>query len=281
MYSTQSEFDVDIELSELKQITDAVQSKYGYDFSNYAMSSFKRRVILVLKKNGIRSIEVLVQRILNDPQFFDQFILDVTVNTTEMFRDPTFFKALREQVFPILATRPEFNIWHAACSTGEEVLSTAILLKEEGLLSRAKIYATDINHIVLKKAAAARFAARNLELYKNNYQNTDPKGKLSDYYTVEDNEIQFDKNLLQNVKFKHHDLVVDNHFFKFDLILCRNVMIYFNQQLQNRVFELMHQSLFLGGFLALGNKESLIWCRIADKFETINEPEKIFKKVKL
>lgn len=281
MYGAPSEFEVDIDLGELKQITDAVQAKYGYDFSNYAMSSFKRRVILVLKKNGIKTIPILVNRIVNDPSFFDQFILDVTVNTTEMFRDPTFFKALREQVFPILNTRPEFNIWHAACSTGEEVLSTAILLKEEGLFNRAKIYATDINHVVLKKAASARFAARNLELYKNNYLSTDPKGKLSDYYTLEDNEIQFDKSLLQNVKFKHHDLVVDNHFFKFDLILCRNVMIYFNQQLQNRVFELMHSSMFLGGFLALGSKESLIWCRIADKFETINEAEKIFKKIKL
>ncbi len=281
MFSVASEYEIDVELSDLKKITDAIQQKYNYDFSNYAMSSFKRRIILVLKKNAIKSVDALVQRLLNDPAFFDQLILDITVNTTEMFRDPTFYKALRTQIIPILASRPEFNIWHAACSTGEEVISTAIVLKEEGLLSRAKIYASDINHVVLKKAAEAKFPQRNLELYRNNYNSMGGKGKFEDYYRAIDNELVFDRSLIESVKFKHHDLVVDSHFFKFDLILCRNVMIYFNQQLQNRVFELLHNSMFLGGFLALGSKESLIWCRIADKFEAINEAEKIFKKIKL
>lgn len=272
--------DQELDLAELKALAEAVLAKYGYDFSNYAQSSFKRRIMMVLKKNGLKSVPHLIERI-GEQAFFEQFLLDITVNTTEMFRDPTFFRALREQILPILATRPEFNIWHAACSTGEEVISTAILLREEGLLHRARIYATDINHVVLKRAAEARFPARNLDLFQANYAATAPKGQLSDYYKNVDSDLAFDKGLLQNVRFKHHDLATDDHFFKFDLVLCRNVMIYFNQQLQNRVFELLHTSLFLGGFLALGAKESMIWCRIADKFEAVNEAEKIYRKVKL
>jgi chemotaxis protein methyltransferase CheR len=216
-----------------------------------------------------------------NPAFFERFLMDITVNTTEMFRDPSFFRSLRQHLFPVLNTRPEFNIWHAACSTGEEVVSLAIALQEENLLHRAKIYATDINSKVLQKAASASFPLRNLELYTQNYNNSGAKGQLSDYYRIVDNEVVFDPSLLQNVKFKHHDLAVDHHFFKFDLILCRNVMIYFNQKLQSRVFELLHNSMFLNGFLALGAKESLIWCNIADKFEPFVESEKIYKKVKL
>jgi chemotaxis protein methyltransferase CheR len=281
MYSLQNEFDLEVDLEDLKKLTDAVLTKYGYDFGNYAMSSFKRRIIMVLKKNGIKTVDSLIQKLMFDASFFDQFILDITVNTTEMFRDPSFFKVLRNQVLPQLNTRPEFNIWHAACSTGEEVVSLAILLKEENMLHRAKIYATDINHAVLKKASEARYPIRNLDLFVQNYKNTDPKDELSSYYTTIDNEIVFDPALVANVKFKHHDLAVDHHFFKFDLILCRNVMIYFNQKLQNRVFELLHNSMFLHGFLCLGAKESLIWCKIADKFEAFNEAEKIYKKIKL
>lgn len=275
-----SDLDQEIDLAELKLLTEAVQARYGYDFGNYAQSSFKRRILMVLKKNGIKTVPQLVDR-LAEQAFFEQFLLDITVNTTEMFRDPSFFKALREQIVPILATRPEFNIWHAACSTGEEVISTAIVLKEEGLLHRARIYATDINYVVLKRAAEARFPARNLDLFQANYAASGAKGDLAHYYRKVDSDLAFDPKLLEHVRFKHHDLATDAHFFKFDLVLCRNVMIYFNQQLQNRVFELLHNSLFLGGFLALGAKESLIWCRIADKFEAANDAEKIYRKVKL
>lgn len=281
MLNRPDEESIHIELEELNKLTDAIFTKYGYDFSNYAISSFKRRVTMVLKKYGLKSVDKLIQRLLFEPSFFEQFILDITVNTTEMFRDPTFYKVLKSQVIPVLATKPEFNIWHAACSTGEEVVSTAILLEQEGILNKAKIYATDINHSVLQKAASAAFPYRNYELYSENYKKTELPGALDDYFTIENNLMQFDKRLIQNVKFKHHDLARDVHFYKFDLILCRNVMIYFNQELQNRVFELLHQSLFMNGFLCLGAKESLIWCKIADKFETVNYHEKIFRKVKL
>ncbi|MCS6904374.1 MAG: protein-glutamate O-methyltransferase CheR [Bacteroidia bacterium] len=279
--SSINENDIEVELEELNQLSQAILTKYGYDFTNYAQSSFKRRIIMVLKKNSIKSVGLLIQKIVQDPKFFEQFVTDITVNTTELFRDPSFFRVVREELLPILSNRPEFNIWHAACSTGEEVISMAILLKEEGLWEKAKIYATDINTAVLKKAAEARYPLRNWELFKQNYSNTNPKGKLEDYCEIKDNEIQFDKDLIKNVRFKQHDLAVDQHFFKFDFILCRNVMIYFNQKLQNRVFELLHNSLFLGGYLALGAKESLIWCKIADKFAAFNENEKIYKKIKL
>jgi chemotaxis protein methyltransferase CheR len=281
MYSPASEPDIDIALQDLEKLTEAILTKYGYDFTNYAMSSFKRRVTMVLKKNGLSSVDQLLQKLLYDAAFFDQFVLDVTVNTTEMFRDPSFWRVLRHQILPILNTRPEFNIWHAAASTGEEVVSMAMMLREEGMLDRAKIYATDINHVVLKKAQRLVYPGRNKDLSEQNYAQTDPKGKLEDYYSMVDGEMVFDPSLIANVKFKHHDLAIDHHFFKFDLILCRNVMIYFNQKLQNRVFELLHNSLFLGGFLALGAKESLIWCKIADKFESVNDSEKIYKKIKL
>jgi chemotaxis protein methyltransferase CheR len=281
IFNNSNENDMEIELEELNELSDAILTKYGFDFTNYAQSSFKRRVLMALKKNGIKNVASLIHKIIQDRLFFEQFVTDITVNTTELFRDPTFFQVLREQVLPILNTRPEFNIWHAACSSGEEVISMAILLKEEGMLDRAKIYATDINTTVLKKAAEAKYPVRNWDLYKQNYLNTNPKSALENYCEIQDNEIQFNKELIQNVKFKQHDLAVDHHFFKFDLILCRNVMIYFNQKLQNRVFELLHASLFLGGFLALGAKESLIWCKIADKFAPFNENEKIFKKIKL
>lgn len=271
---------IQIELEEITKLTDAIFTKYGYDFSNYAISSFKRRILMVLKKYGLKSVDKLIQKILFDPAFFEQFVLDITVNTTEMFRDPTFYKALKQQVIPFLATKPEFNVWHAACSTGEEVVSLAILLDQEGILNKAKIYATDINHVVLQKAATAAFPIRNQDFYHENYAKTEFPGKLSDYYTIENGMMQFDKRLIQNVKFKHHDLARDVHFYKFDLILCRNVMIYFNQELQNRVFELLHNSLFMNGILCLGAKESLIWCKIADKFETVNSHEKIFRKIK-
>ncbi|MCS7074622.1 MAG: protein-glutamate O-methyltransferase CheR, partial [Bacteroidia bacterium] len=266
MLNRPSDTELDFEIEELEKLTNAIMTKYGYDFSNYAVSSFKRRVLMVLKKNGLKSIDMLVQRLMFDPNFFEQFVIEITVNTTEMFRDPSFWKALRMTILPILNSRQEFNIWHAACSTGEEVLSMAILLKEEGMLERARIFATDINQLVLKRAAQGKVPVRSLELYTNNYKGTNPKGEFSDYYQLQDNEAVFDKSLLQNVRFKHHDLAVDHHFYKFDLIFCRNVMIYFNQYLQNRVFELFHNSLFLGGYLALGAKESLIWCKFQDKY---------------
>lgn len=275
--------EINVELSDLQDLANAILAKYGYDFTNYAMSSFKRRILFVMKKRGFQDIAQLKKAILKDPTFFEQFIVDITVNTTELFRDPSFWRALREQVFPVLAEKPEFNIWHAACSSGEEVISMAILLREYGILDKANIYATDINTVVLQQAQQAKYPRRYIEQFEANYKEVNPHGNLSHYYTLVNGGemIQFDLSLIEKVKFKHHDLVVDKPFFKFDLILCRNVMIYFNQKLQDAVLDLLHASLFLGGYLAIGTKESLIWCKSADKFEEVNAHERIYRKVKL
>lgn len=280
MYRNPQEQEMELEREELMELSRAVRIKYNVDFSDYAQSSFKRRVIMVLKKHGIKTVAYLIQRIENDPEFFDQFLLDITVNTTELFRDPSFWVFFRSHVLPEFREKPDIQIWHAAASSGEEVLSMAILLKEEGLWDKARFYGTDINHKVLKRAAEARYPHRNLELFQSNYIAAGGKAQLSDYYTEKQGEIYFDKHLLKNVNFKLHDLALDESFFKFDIILCRNVMIYFNQNLQNKVFNLLHTSLYLGGYLCLGAKESLIWCRIADKFQTINDHEKIYRKIK-
>ncbi|MCZ2355210.1 MAG: protein-glutamate O-methyltransferase CheR [Bacteroidia bacterium] len=275
-----NEPDFDFELSDIKRLTDVIHTKYGFDFENYALSSFKRRILSVIKKYHIKSFDALLQKVIHDAHFFEQFVMDITVNTTEMFRDPSFFRVLRTQILPELAQKPSFNVWHAACSTGEEVLSLAILMKELGILQQAKVYATDINQNVLRKASSAKISIRSLALAESNYLATQPTKRLSDYYQIVDTEVQFNPELIKQVKFKHHDLAVDSHFYKFDLILCRNVLIYFNQVLQNRVFELLHHSLFPSGLLALGSKESMIWCKIADKYEVINDIEKIYRKVR-
>lgn len=275
--------ELNVELSDLQDLTYAILAKYGYDFTNYAMSSFKRRILFVMKKRGFQEIGQLKKAILKDPSFFEQFIVDITVNTTELFRDPSFWVALREQVLPVLNEKPEFNIWHAACSSGEEVISMAILLEESGMREKANIYATDINMVVLQQAQQARYPKRYIDQFEENYKAVNPHGDLSRYYSpVKGTDlIQFSPTLIEKVRFKHHDLVVDKPFFKFDLILCRNVMIYFNQKLQDAVLDLLHASLFLGGFLAIGTKESLIWCKSADKFEEVNAHERIYRKIKL
>ncbi len=270
-----------IDLEDLKNLTDLILSKYGYDFTNYAQSSLKRRVMFVMQKYGFKDFASLRRKVLSDPKFFEQFVLDITVNVTEMFRDPSVWLAIKAQVIPELAQKPEFNIWHAACSSGEEVLSMAILLDQAGILDKAKIYGTDIHSGLLKQAREACYPVKNLKTYEENYQQLKAPKPLSDYYKVEGNKVCFDKRLIANAVFRYHDLVTDPPFFKFDVVFCRNVMIYFNEQLQNKVFELLHASLFLGGFLILGAKESLIWCKIADKFEAVNDYERIYRKVRL
>jgi len=270
-----------LELEDLTPLTEAIFTKYGYDFGNYAPSSFKRRVLMVLRRHNLPGVPQLIEKLLHNPKFFEQFLLDITVNTTELFRDPSFWQAIRHQVVPVLKQKPEINVWHAACSSGEEVLSLAILLHEEGLLNRANIYATDINNHVLRKAQQQEYPLRNLDLFTQNYNGTHPKAHLSDYYTVQDNQIKFAPWLIEAVRFKHHDLVMDQNFYKFDFILCRNVLIYFNPQLQHHVVQLLHHSLFLKGFLAIGAKESLMWSRLQEKFAEVNHPERIFQKIAL
>lgn len=270
----------DIDISDLKRITELIYSKYGYDFRNYAMSSFKRRILRILELKNL-SIESLIKKLNESPAFINEFLDELTVNVTEMFRDPSFWRIMRDEIIPgILLNHKTFNIWHAGCSSGEEVLSMAILLKEMGIHNDVSLFATDLDVNILEKAKTATYPAKNMELNEKNYIRFEGKWSLRDYYKEENGKVVFDKNLYNNVTFRKHDLVVGEIFNKFDLILCRNVMIYFNQTLQNEVLKKFHESLFKYGYLCIGSKESLIWCDVANRFLVANNEEKVYKKIK-
>ncbi len=271
----------DIEISDLRRITELVKEKYKYDFTNYAMSSFRRRILRIMELYKFGSADLLIKRLKDDDAFFSDFIAEITVNVTEMFRDPSFGRVLRDDVIPnILLNHNNISIWHAGCSSGEEVFSMAILLKEMGILNKAKIIATDIDKVILEKAKMGHYSMKNMELNEKNYIRFEGKNKFGDYFTEQNGKAVMDKTLVQNVSFREHDLVQGVVFNKFDLILCRNVMIYFNQNLQNEVLKKHHESLFKYGYLVIGSKESLIWCEIANKFIVVNNEEKIYKKIK-
>ncbi|WP_296621941.1 protein-glutamate O-methyltransferase CheR [Marivirga sp.] len=271
----------DIEISDLRRITELVKEQYKYDFTNYAMSSFRRRILRIMELYKFGSADLLIKRLKDDKSFFDEFIAEITVNVTEMFRDPPFWRELRDNVIPnILLNHNTISIWHAGCSSGEEVFSMAILLKEMGILEKAKIIATDIDKVILEKAKKGHYSMKNMELNEKNYIRFEGKSNFKDYFKEENGKAVMDKSLIQNVSFREHDLVQGVVFNKFDLILCRNVMIYFNQNLQNEVLKKHHESLFKYGYLVIGSKESLIWCEIANKFIVVNNEEKIYKKIK-
>lgn len=272
----------DIEINDVRSLTLVVKEKYNYDFSNYAISSFKRRLIRIMEIYKFDTFERLMVKIKNEPAFFKEFLSELTVNVTEMFRDPSMWRELRDKILPNLFEAHEsIKIWHAGCSSGEEVFSMAIMLKENGWLDRTKLFATDIDHTILAKAKEGRFHIKNMqELNDKNYLRYGGKTDLSDYYKIEGTNAQFDKSLVSNVNFMEHNLASGQLFTKVDIVLCRNVLIYFNQNLQNDVFRLLHQSLFNYGYLVVGSKETLVWCDIANKFITVNNEEKIFKKIR-
>lgn len=269
----------EIDIADLKKITEVVKSKYKYDFTNYAMSSFKRRISRILEMNNM-TIETLMRK-LNEPAFLDDFLNEITVNVTEMFRDPSFWRVLRDDIIPgILLNHKKIRIWHAGCSSGEEVFSMAIMLKEMDLLDSATLIATDLDTNILERAKKGEYNLKNMELNEKNYIRYQGVSSLKDYYKDVNGKAVMDKSLVENVSFRKHDLVNGEIFNKFDLVLCRNVMIYFNQTLQNEVLNKFHESLFKYGYLAIGSKESLIWCDIASKFIIVNNEEKIYKKIK-
>ena len=269
----------EIDIADLKKITEVVKSKYKYDFTNYAMSSFKRRVSRILEMNSM-TIESLMRK-LNEPSFLDDFLNEITVNVTEMFRDPSFWRVLRDDIIPgILLNHQKIRIWHAGCSSGEEVFSMAIMLKEMDLLDNATLIATDLDTSILERARKGEYNLKNMELDEKNYIRYQGVSNLKDYYKEVNGKAVMDRSLVENVSFRKHDLVNGEVFNKFDLVLCRNVMIYFNQTLQNEVLKKFHESLFKYGYLAIGSKESLIWCDIANKFIVVNNEEKIYKKIK-
>jgi chemotaxis protein methyltransferase CheR len=244
------------------------------------MSSFKRRVLRIMELKKL-SVDSLLKKLNDDPLFINEFLDELTVNVTEMFRDPSFWRIMREEIIPaIMLNHKQFKIWHAGCSSGEEVLSMCIMLKEMGILQDVTMIATDLDVNILERAKSGVYPVKNMELNEKNYIRFQGTGSFKDYYREENGMAVFPKDLLSNVSFRRHDLVLGDVFNKFDLILCRNVMIYFNQVLQNEVLKKFHESLFKYGYLAIGSKESLIWCDYANRFIVVNNEEKIYKKIK-
>lgn len=264
---------------ELELLLQAIQRQYDYDFTEYSRAHVKRRVLHYLNVNGIPHISELQHRILTDENCFKRLLKELSINVTEMFRNPMFYKAIREKVVGLLKTYPYLKIWHAGCATGEEVYSFAILLKEEGLYDRTQIYATDFNSEVIKKAKTGSFSIRNIRDYTSNYQQSGGKESFSDYYHATDNRVIFDKSLSRNIVFAEHNLVTDGVFSEVNMVISRNVLIYFNRELQNKVLNLMDRSLVTGGFLGLGSKETIMFSDIAVKYKAIDSKERIFKKI--
>jgi chemotaxis protein methyltransferase CheR len=271
----------DVDIADLKRISELIYLKYNYDFRDYAMSSFKRRVLRIMELKKL-SVETLLRKLTEKPVFINEFLDEITVNVTEMFRDPGFWRVIRDVIIPaIRENHKQFKIWHAGCSSGEEVLTMSIILKEMGILQDVTITATDLDINILEKAKTASYPVKNMELNEKNYlRYYGAGGTLKDFYTEDNGQAVFKKELFANVSFRKHDLVLGDVFNKFDLILCRNVMIYFNQSLQNEVLKKFHESLYRYGFLSIGSKESLIWCDYADRFKVVNHEEKIYKKIK-
>ena len=264
--------------AELDLLLNVLMDKYGYDFTNYARTSLKRRVNRLMIIDRFPSFAELLFRIKNDNDYLKRLVEEVTVNVTEMFRDPSLYKLLREKVLPILATHPLIRIWHAGCATGEEVYSMAILLHEANLLHKSLLYATDINPSVIENIQQGIFPLSAMKQYSENYIAAGGKQDFSSYYSVAYDRVQFNKSLRTKMIAATHNLVSDRSFNEFQIILCRNVLIYFDKVLQDKVLKLFDESLEKLGFLVLGSKENMRFAEVANKFIQIDKVEKVWRK---
>lgn len=255
-----------------------VDEKYGYDFSGYSQAHIRRRVLNRLSMSGFSSIKELMDSVERDKTIASKLLMDLSITVTEMFRDPDFFKALRSTVIPILRTYPFIKIWHAGCSTGQEAYSMAILLKEEGLYDRTTIYATDFNQEALNSAKEGIYSGNLMRTYTQNYQEAGGKESFSDYYTSSYEMAIMDQELKRNIVWANHNLVTDAVFAEVHLVFCRNVLIYFDKELQNKVHRLFYDSLIKGGVLCLGSKESLKFGPNSNSYTEMDKKQRIFKK---
>src|SRR5213080_1342282 len=260
----------DLEEIELSLLLEGVYRQYGFDFREYAPASLRRRVWRRIHAEGLTTVSALQDKLLHDPACMERLLLDLSINTTSMFRDPTFYVAFRQKVVPLLRTYPFVRIWHAGCSTGEEVYSMSILLHEEGLFERCRIYATDINETVLQKAKSGIFPIATMQENTSNYIAAGGSGTFSDYYTARYDYAIFRPQLRENVVFAQHNLVTDASFNHFNVVLCRNVLIYFNNALQEHVMQLFLNSLEMFGILGLGKKETVRYSAVTDCYEEID-----------
>ncbi|OUS23846.1 chemotaxis protein CheR [Gammaproteobacteria bacterium 45_16_T64] len=257
---------------------DAVWVRYGYDFRQYARASLIRRVHYRLQSEGLKRVSELIPLVLYDEDFFQRFLKDMSVTVTTMFRNAVVFKGIRDQIVSFLRTYPRINIWHAGCATGEEVYSMAILLKEEGLLERTRIYATDYNNQSLEFAKHGIYPLKEIRGYTENYLCAGGKGSFSDYYQARYEHAIMNSDLKDRITFAHHNLMKDGVFAEMHLVLCRNVLIYFDQNLQNRVLKVLSNSLVHRGFLVLGDKETLDFSAIANEFDEQVDRQRIYRK---
>jgi chemotaxis protein methyltransferase CheR len=255
----------------------AMQRRHGYDFSQYAPASLKRRVLQLVEQLESRTISGLIERLMHEPHLLPALLDGLTVPASDMFRDPAAFCGLREQVLPVLASYPQINIWQAGCAHGQEVYSLAILLEEAGLYERTQIFATDLSERALHEAQEGIYPAREAQQWSRNYQAAGGKHSLADYYSARYNLLKLDHRLRRNVTFAQHNLVSDGVFCEAHLILCRNVMIYFSNTLQDRVLSLFQDSLVRGGFLCIGMRESLDYATTATSFMPFDERLRIYR----
>ena len=273
-------FKPDLERIEIELLLEGIFRHYGFDFRSYAYASIRRRLCKRIEEEGLASMSALQERVLHEPAMMEKLLLDLSINVTAMFRDPSFYVTFRQHVVPLLRTYPFIRIWHAGCSTGEEVYSMAMLLREEGLYDRSRIYATDINEVVLQRAKAGIFPLERMQEYTDNYMRAGGKRSFSEYYTAKYGGALFDQSLTKNVVFSQHNLVTDRSFSEFNVILCRNVLIYFDKTLQSKVHSLFYDSLAMFGVLVLGSKETLRFMSHEECYQQMAPPEKIFRKVR-
>jgi chemotaxis protein methyltransferase CheR len=265
---------------EIDLLLEAIYRKYGYDFRDYDRSMIKRKLVQKAKDAGFRSISEMQSEVLYNEDFFSHLILDFSVNVTEMFRDITFFAAIRSTVIPLLQELPVIKIWHAGCATGEEVYSMAIILKEHDLYHKCKIYATDINHTALQKAKSGIFAVDRTGNYARNYRDSGGQFSFASYFTAKYNYAIIDQALKKNIIFSYHNLSTDTEFCEVDIIFCRNVLIYFNETLLERALQLISASLNAGGVLCLGPTETLNFTALKSQYRKIAATEQIYLKNK-
>ncbi len=270
----------ELEKIEIELLLDGIYRFYGFDFRNYVFPSIRRRIWHRIHTEKLQSISALQDKVLHDSETMDRLFADFSINVTEMFRDPDFFRSFRVNVIPYLRNYSDIRIWHAGCSTGEEAYSMAILLYEEGLYDRTRIYATDMNESVLRTAEKGIFPLNRMQLYTKNYLQAGGTKAFSEYYTASPEHVTFHPFLRENITFAQHNLVTDGSFNEFHVIVCRNVMIYFNRSLQNHVHNLIYESLSLSGVLGLGNKEGITLTSNPDCHEEIDTNEKLYRKIK-
>lgn len=270
----------EIEIKTMRHLVATILEKYGVNFGDYALSSLKRRILVFANKEGFRSIDTLIAKIERDREFFEEFIANITVSTTEMFRDPAFWRQVRDTVLKRLSSKDQINIWIPGCATGEEIYTLAIVLHEVGLYDRCNVLATDINEKVFETAKAGIYRKRQMEINEHNFSRYEGNGDLTSFYDEKAPDVKMNSELLNNVTFKTFDLAAENTLAdKFDLIICRNVLIYFNHTLHENVLELLESSIVKDGFLAIGVMERLVGRTSHNKLIRLSEDDNIFRKI--